>query len=170
MRNTIIYNLNDFNCDCLAMVNDATNAIVIEARKSDFAAPQILFTLSDGSTTTKTPTSANGIIAYEIPANYYTVSGVITFRIKDGGYSSPAISIAGAKNDNGNSLTLKQESDTSFICNVAMPAASDEAFTDEWKDAINANTAARHSHANKGALDVIETALSNAEIEALLKN
>lgn len=168
MRNTIIYNLNDFNCDCLVMANDETNAIVVEARKSDFSAPQISFTLSDGSAALETLTAINGIISYEIPANYYTVSGVISFHITDGEYSSPAISISGAENDNGNSLTLKKESDTSFLCNVVTPAASDEAFTDEWKEAINANTAARHSHSNKGALDAIETALSNAEIEALL--
>ena len=170
MRNTIIYNLNDFNCDCLSMVNDGSNSLAIEARKSDFSAPQISITLSDSSTVTEALTANNGIITYTIPPSYYTVSGSIIVKIIDGSYSSPEITITGAENNNGNDLTLKMESDTSFICSVANPTPSGGDFSDEWKSAINANTAARHSHSNKGALDVIETALTNTEIEALLND
>lgn len=170
MRNTIIYNLNDFNCDCLSMVNDGSNSLAIEARKSDFSTPQIFITLSDSSTVTEALTDNNGIITYTIPPSYYTVSGSIIVKIIDGSYSSPEITITGAENSNGNDLTLKMESDTSFICSVANPTPSGGDFSDEWKSTINANAAARHSHSNKGALDVIETALTNTEIEALLQD
>ena len=170
MRNTIIYNLNSFNCDCLSMINDGSNAIAIEARKSGLASPQISITLSDGSTVTEALTANNGIITYTIPQNYYKVSGSIKIKVIDGAYSSPEITIAGAENNSGNDLILKMESDTSFVCRVANPTPSGGDFGDEWKSAINANTAARHSHGNKVALDAIETALTNTEIEALLKD
>lgn len=170
MRNTIIFNLNSFNCDCLSMINDGSNAIEIEARKSGFTSPQIFITLSDSSTVTEALTANNGIITYTIPESYYKVSGSIKLKVIDSEYSSPEITIAGAENNSGNNLTLKMESDTSFICSVANPAPSGGDFSDEWKSAINANTAARHSHSNKGALDVIETALTNTEIEALLQD
>lgn len=152
------------------MVNDGSNSLAIEARKSDFSTPQIFITLSDSSTVTEALTDNNGIITYTIPPSYYTVSGSIIVKIIDGSYSSPEITITGAENSNGNDLTLKMESDTSFICSVANPTPSGGDFSDEWKSAINANTAARHSHSNKGALDVIETALTNTEIEALLQD
>lgn len=170
MRNTIIYNLNSFSCDCLSMSNDGSNAIALEARKNNFASPLISITLSDSSTITDVLTANNGIITYTIPQSYYTVSGTIKLKVIDGEYSSPEITIIGAENNNGYDLTLKMESDTKFICSVANPTPSGGEFNDEWKSAINANTAARHSHSNKGALDVIETALTNSEIEALLKD
>lgn len=169
MRNTIIYNLNEFSCDCLSMVNDGSNSLAIEARKRNYAAPKILWTLADGSTAQEALTPVNGFIVYEIPESYYKVSGNITFKITDGEYSSPIITIAGVKNEQNNDLTLVMESDAKFTCKIAAIAPSGGDFSDEWKSAINANTAARHSHSNKGALDAIETALSNTEIEALLE-
>lgn len=169
MRNTIIYNLNSFSCDCLSMINDGSNAIALEARKSGLASPQISITLSDGSTVTEALTANNGIITYTIPQSYYTVSGSIKIKVIDGAYSSPEITITGAANNSGNDLTLQMASDTEFTCKVAAAAPSGGDFGDEWKSAINANTAARHSHNNKGVLDAIETALTNTEIEALLE-
>ena len=169
MKNTIIFNLNDFNCDCISMVNDGTNSITIEARKNNFTAPHIVFTLSDGTTAeTDELQHTGGIISYTIPAEYYAVDGSLALQVTDGAYSSPEINITGKENASGASLTIKEETDTQFICIVSTPAPSGGEFTEEWQAIINANTAARHSHGNKVALDAIETALTNMEIEALL--
>ena len=169
MKNTIIFNLNYFNCDCISMVNDGTNSITIEARKSSFASPYIAFTLADGTTaSTDALQHTGGIISYTIPAEYYSVDGSLALQVFDGDYSSPEISIEGAENASGASLTIKEETDTQFTCIVSTPTPSGGEFTEEWQAVINANTAARHSHSNKGALDTIETALSNTDIEALL--
>lgn len=168
MRNTIVFNLNDFDCDCLAAVNDGTNAIAIEARKSVFLSPYIVISLDDGTTIEESLRQTGGIIGYEIPAKYYEVDGAINFRIIDGEYSSPKITIIGAENQSENDLTLKKESNTSFYCKVATVMPEGGVFGDEWKEAINANTAARHIHNNKGALDLLETPLTNLELEALL--
>lgn len=170
MRNTIVFNLNNFDCDCLAAVDDGTNTIAIEARKSGFSSPYIAFTLADGTTATENLQLNGGIIGYEIPKSYYELKGAITFKIKDGEYSSPAVTIIGAENTSGNDLTLRMESNTRFSCKVATVTPEGGEFGDEWKTIINANTAARHSHNNKGALDVIEAALTNTEIEALLND
>ena len=62
MRNAIIYNLDSFNCDCLSMINDSSNSLSIEARKSDFAAPAIVTTKADGTAATETLTPADGVI------------------------------------------------------------------------------------------------------------
>lgn len=171
MKNTIIYNLNYFDCECLSAVNDGTNSITIEARKSDFAAPYILLTLMDGTAVATDTLQLNGgIISYTIDPELYAVDGSITLQVIDGAYKSPEITIIGAENENGANLTLNEDSDVQFTCQVASVAPSGDGFTEEWQAAINANTAARHSHSNKGALDAIETALTNMEIEALLSN
>ena len=169
MRNTIIYNLNEFSCDCLSMINDGSNVLAIEARKRNYAAPKISLTLADGTAVQENLKPVNGFINYEIPESYYKVSGNITFKITDGEYNSPVITIAGATNDQNNDLTLVMESDTKFTCKISAVTPSGGDFGDEWKSAINANTVARHSHNNKGVLDAIETALTNTEIEALLE-
>lgn len=168
MRNTIVFNLNDFDCDCLAAVNDGTNVIAIEARKSDFSSPYIAFSLANGTTIEEKLKQNGGIVGYEIPVEYYEIEGLINFHIKDGKYSSPEITIIGAENQSGNDLTLRMESNTSFICKVATVTPEGGGFGDEWKEAINANTAARHNHNNKGVLDLLETALTNLELEDLL--
>ena len=168
MRNTIVFNLNDFDCDCLAAVNDGTNVIAIEARKSGFSSPFIAFSLADGRTIEESLQQNGGIVGYEIPAEYYEIEGIINFRIKDGEYSSPEITITGAENQSGNDLTLRMESNTSFSCKVATVMPEGGVFGDEWKAAINANTAARHIHSNKGILDSLETPLTNLELDSIL--
>lgn len=168
MRNTIVFNLNNFEVDCLAAINDGSNIIAIEARKGGFSSPYIAFILADGSTVTDSLNLNGGIVGYEIPKAYYQQEGSITFRIKDGEYSSPAVTIIGAENTSGNDLTLRMESNTSFYCKVATVTPEGGEFGDEWKAAINANTAARHIHSNKGVLDLLETPLTNLELDALL--
>ena len=169
MKNTIILNLNDFSCDCLSAVNDGSNSITIEARKGDFSDPHILLTLAGGAQMDSGALQPNGgIISYTIPEKAYDTSGDLLLQITDGGYRSSVITITGAANESGNNLTLEEKTETHFICIVAMPMPTGGAFTEEWQAAINANTAARHSHSNKGALDVIETYLTNIELEKLL--
>ena len=114
MRNTIIYNLNSFNCDCLSMINDGSNSLAIEARKSDFSAPEIVITKADGFTVTEKLTPAAGVIKYTIPQSYYNLSGFISFKITDGDYESEVITIQGVVIESGYSLAVTYISDTSF--------------------------------------------------------
>jgi len=167
MRNTIVFNLNDFDCDCLAAVNDGTNVIAIEARKSGFSSPYIAFSLADGTTREESLQQNGGIVGYEIPAEYYSTEGTVTFRIKDGIYSSPEIIIIGAENPSGNNLTLKMESSAKFVCKIATVVQSGE-FGDEWKEIIEKNAASRHDHSNKNVLDNIESIITNSDLEKLL--
>ena len=114
MRNTIIFNLNSFNCDCLSMTNDGANSLAVEARKSDFSAPEIVITKADGSTVTEKLTPADGVVKYTIPQSYYNLSGSISFKITDGTYESNSVTIQGITIESGYSLSVKYISDTSF--------------------------------------------------------
>ena len=114
MRNTIIYNLNNFGCDCLSMINDGSNSLTIEARKSDFANPQITFVLMDGSTLEVSLSASGGVVSYAIPRTYYAAAGSITLHFQDGDYTSPEITITGVEIPGGSSLAVKYISDTSF--------------------------------------------------------
>lgn len=124
MRNTIIFNLNSFNCDCLSMINDGANSLAVEARKSDFSAPEIVITKADGSTVTEKLTPADGVVKYTIPQSYYNLSGSISFKITDGTYESNSVTIQGITIESGYSLSVKYISDTSFSLSATKPASS----------------------------------------------
>lgn len=114
MKNTIIYNLNNFDCECISMVNDGNNSLAIEARKADFSAPAITLTLADGSTVTENLTATDGVVKYTIPQNYYNLAGSIRIKITDGSYMSDGITIQGVTIESGHSLAVNYISDTSF--------------------------------------------------------
>ena len=124
MRNTIIFNLNSFNCDCLSMINDGANSLAVEARKSDFSAPEIVITKADGSTVTEKLTPADGVVKYTIPQSYYNLTGSISFKITDGTYESNSVTIQGITIESGYSLSVKYISDTSFSLSATKPASS----------------------------------------------
>ena len=124
MRNTIIFNLNSFNCDCLSMTNDGANSLAVEARKSDFSAPEIVITKADGSTVTEKLTPADGVVKYTIPQSYYNLSGSISFKITDGTYESNSVTIQGITIESGYSLSVKYISDTSFSLSATKPTSS----------------------------------------------
>lgn len=121
MRNTIIYDLNSFNCDCLSMVNDGSNSLAIEARKSDFSAPAIVITKADGSTVAENLTPADGVIKYTIPESHYNLSGSISLKITDESYESSIVTIQGVAIESGYSLSVNYISDTSFSLVATKP-------------------------------------------------
>ena len=124
MRNTIIYNLNDFNCECLSMVDTGANALAVEARKDDFSSPALVITLADGTSVTANLTPDDGVISYTIPQSYYNLSGAISFKFTDGSYESESVTIQGVVIESGYSLAVNYISDTSFILVATQPASS----------------------------------------------
>ena len=114
MKNAIIFNLNNFDNECISMINDGSNSLAIEARKENFSNPAVVLTLANGSTATESLTAAGGVVKYTIPQSYYNLSGIIGLKIKDGSYESELITIKCTVIESGYSLAVKYISDTSY--------------------------------------------------------
>lgn len=168
MKNTIIYDLASQSLDCISVVNNG-NSIELEFRNDIILAPFIIFTLNDGSVVSTDPLEVKDkTVSYTIPEAYYNLTGSVSFKIKDTDYESETFTLAGVSFSNGANLMITASTDTTYICSAKVPTPEGGTFDDEWRAAINANTAARHSHDNKTVLDNIKTALTNMELEQLL--